>query len=119
MINNYFKHLNITELEEKWGLYVTTIGFSKIDPNQNYPNSEEHPQSHILTWNRGRILHDYYMIFISKGEGIFESASTPPSTVTAGTCFFLFPEIWHRYKPNLKSGWEEFWVGFNGFYPDE
>jgi AraC-like DNA-binding protein len=118
-MNNYFKYLNISALEETWGFYVTTVGYSKIDPNQNYPNNEEHPQNHTLTWNKGRILNGYYMIFISKGEGVFESALTPPSEINAGTCFFLFPGVWHRYKPNLQSGWEEYWVGFNGFYPEQ
>jgi AraC-like DNA-binding protein len=117
-MNAYFKYLNICSIEERWGLYVTTVGYSKIDPNKIYP-TEEHPQNHTLTWNKGRILNAYYMIFISKGEGIFESALTSPSTIKAGTCFFLYPGVWHRYKPNLKSGWEEYWIGFNGFYANQ
>jgi AraC-like DNA-binding protein len=52
------------------------------------------------------------------GEGIFESAKTPSCTIKEGTCFLLFPEVWHRYKPHRKSGWEEYWVGFKGYYPD-
>jgi len=118
-LNRYIKYLNISPIEEKWGLYITTFGCSKIEPNQSYPNNEAHPKSHTLTWNRGRILNDYFIVFISKGGGVFESALTPPSNITAGTCFFLFPGIWHRYKPNLKSGWEEYWIGFNGFYPEQ
>jgi AraC-like DNA-binding protein len=115
MLHTYFKYLNVTAVEEQWGMYITTVGYSKIAPNDNYPN-EEHPSSHQLTWNRGRILNDYYIVFISKGKGKFESAETQPSDVDAGTCFFLYPGVWHRYKPDHKSGWEEFWVGFNGFY---
>jgi hypothetical protein len=26
----------------------------------------------------------------------------------------LFPGEWHRFKPNQKTGWDEFWVGFKG-----
>ncbi|MEO5892539.1 MAG: AraC family transcriptional regulator, partial [Ferruginibacter sp.] len=95
MHNSFFKYLNIGQVEERWGIYVTTVGYSKIEPNENYPK-QEHPQSHQLTWNRGRILNDYYMVFISKGKGIFGSASTPPTGIDAGTCFFLFPGVWHR-----------------------
>lgn len=118
-MENYFKYLNITPLEEKWGFYVTTVGYSKIFANQHYPNNNEHPQNHSFNWNKGRILNGYYLIFISKGKGIFESAQSEPTTVTAGTCFFLYPGVWHRYKPDFKSGWEEYWVGFNGEYPQQ
>ncbi|HVK97545.1 MAG TPA: AraC family transcriptional regulator, partial [Flavisolibacter sp.] len=118
-MNNFFKYLNITELEERWGFYVTTVGYNKVDPNQNYFNNEEHPQNHSFNWNKGRILNGYYLIFISKGKGIFESAETAPREINAGTCFFLYPGVWHRYKPDLKSGWEEYWIGFKGSYPDQ
>jgi AraC-like DNA-binding protein len=118
MLNNYFKYLNITPTEERWGLYVTSVGYSKIEPNDNYPN-QVHPQSHHLTWNRGRILNDYYVVFISKGKGLYASALTQPFELNAGTCFFLYPGVLHRYKPNPKIGWEEYWVGFNGYYVEQ
>jgi len=118
MLNNYFKYLNITPTEERWGLYVTSVGYSKIEPNDHYPN-QVHPQSHHLTWNRGRILNDYYVVFISKGKGLYASALTQPFELNAGTCFFLYPGVLHRYKPNPKIGWEEYWVGFNGYYVEQ
>jgi AraC-like DNA-binding protein len=118
-MSNYFKYLNIGPLEEKWGFYITTVGHSLINPNQNYPNNENHPQNHSFSWNKGRILHGYYIIFIANGHGVFESALTDPTTVTAGTCFFLYQDVWHRYKPHSNSGWEEYWIGFNGQYADE
>jgi AraC-like DNA-binding protein len=117
-MENYFRYLNITSLEEAWGFYVTTVGYTKTVPNQAYPK-DEHPQNHSFNWNKGRILNDYYIVFITKGKGIFESATTEPTTVDAGTCFFLYPGVWHRYKPDQASGWEEFWVGFNGILPKE
>ncbi|MEJ7912538.1 MAG: AraC family transcriptional regulator, partial [Chitinophagaceae bacterium] len=98
-MKNYFKYLHITPLEEKWGFYVTTVGYAKVNPNQQYPNNEEHPQTHSLNWNNGRILNAFYVVFISKGRGTFESAKTGPTSISAGTCFFLYPGVWHRYKP--------------------
>jgi AraC-like DNA-binding protein len=115
MHKSFFKYLTIGQTEEKWGAYVTSVGYSKIEPNEHYPN-QEHPQSHTLTWNRGRILNDYYIVFISKGKGVFGAGNAQPGTVDTGTCFFLYPGIWHRYKPDPKSGWEEYWIGFNGSY---
>lgn len=113
MLHNYFKYLNVTSFEHQWGMYVTTVGYSKVGPNAQYPD-QQHPESHHLTWNRGRILNDYYVVFISRGKGMYGSALTRPQEVVAGNCFLLHPGIWHRYKPDLKLGWEEHWVGFNG-----
>lgn len=117
-MNNYHKYLTVTAAEEAWGFYLTTVGYSRISPNQAYPPNQEHPHTHSFTWNKGRILNGYYLVFISKGKGIFESALTEPSLITAGTCFLLFPGVWHRYKPDPDSGWEEYWIGFKGSYPD-
>lgn len=116
---NYNKYLPLTQLEEKWGFYVTTVGYTKVPPDQEYPNNKEHPGSHSFTWNKGRILNGYYLVFIPKGQGIFESTAISPTLINAGTGFFLYPGVWHRYKPDAKSGWEEYWVGFNGAYPAE
>jgi AraC-like DNA-binding protein len=119
MLSNYFKYLNVTDMEEKWGMYITTVGYSKIDANHSYPDNRKHPANYQLTWNRGRILDDYTIVFISKGKGKHESALTQSSDIAAGTCFFLYPGVWHRYKPDIASGWEEYWVGFNGAYIDQ
>ncbi|HEY4205563.1 MAG TPA: AraC family transcriptional regulator [Puia sp.] len=118
-MHNFHKYLAVSAKEESWGFYVTTVGYSRTDPNQIYPHNQEHPHSHSFTWNKGRILNDYYIVFISKGQGVFESALSQPTVIRAGTCFFLFPDVWHRYKPDLTTGWEEYWIGFRGLYPDQ
>ncbi|GAA4319962.1 AraC family transcriptional regulator [Compostibacter hankyongensis] len=118
-MQNYHKYLHIGDTEEKWGLYVNTAGYTKTNPKQHYPNNSEHPTTHSFNWNKGRILSGYYLVFISRGQGIFESAHTPPVTINEGTCFFLYPGVWHRYRPDVHSGWEEYWVGFDGAYPHE
>lgn len=105
-------------MEKQWGTYITTVGNSKVNPHANYPN-QEHPKSHILTWNRGRILNDYYVIYISKGKGVFASDLTGSIEIEAGTCFFLYPGVLHRYKPDPNVGWEEYWIGFNGYYIEQ
>ena len=120
MLTNYYRYLNTNALEESWGFYITTVGYSHIYPNENYFNNSAHPQNHSFSWNKGRILNAYYLIFISNGQGVFESAETDePITVTAGTCFFLYPDVWHRYKPSVQSGWEEYWIGFKGRYAED
>ena len=116
-MHNFNKYLTPSHIDEKWGFSITTVGYSKINVNQTYPNNQGHPATHAFTWNKGRILDDYYLIYISKGRGTFESSETNSFEICAGTCFFLFPGVWHRYKPNFDSGWEEYWVGFKGQYP--
>ncbi|MBZ4189504.1 AraC family transcriptional regulator [Niabella beijingensis] len=116
-MKNFHKYLAKTSIEDNWGLYVTTVGYTKIREHQPYPVSREHPTTHRFTWNKGRILNDYYIVFISKGSGVFETAHQQASTIQEGSCFLLFPGTWHRYKPSAKIGWEEYWIGFNGYYP--
>lgn len=118
-MENYRKYLSISSFEQDWGFHVNTVGSAKVGPNKNYPNNRVHPIDHSFTWDKGRILDGYYIVFITKGEGLLESARTKASNIKAGTCFFLFPGVWHRYKPHPQSGWEEYWVGFKGSYPDQ
>lgn len=117
-MKNFYKYLPVTQTEKNWGFYVTTIGYTHINPKEEYP-LRGHPKTHAFDWNKGRILNGYYLVFISKGQGIFESALTKAQVVREGTCFFLFPNVWHRYKPDINTGWEEYWVGFNGTHPDD
>lgn len=118
-MDNYHKYLHINKLEQDWGFYITTVGYCKTDKNMHYPDSQLHPKDHGFSWNKGRILDGYYIVFITNGSGIFESAETSAQEVEVGSCFILFPGVWHRYRPDPHVGWEEYWVGFNGNYPQE
>lgn len=118
-MKNFNKYLTLSDVEERWGFYVTTAGFSKIDINQSYPDNKQHPKSHSFNWDKGRILDGYYVVFISKGKGVFETEKNDLLTISEGSCFMLFPGVWHRYKPDFKIGWEEYWVGFKGFYAEK
>ena len=39
--------------------------------------------------------------------------------IEAGSIILLFPNEWHRYKPNEETGWNEHWVGFRGPIADQ
>ncbi|WP_431216882.1 hypothetical protein ACQ86N_21385 [Puia sp. P3] len=103
-MNNFHKYLAITELEETWGFYVTTVGYSRIEANQDYPHNQGHPLTHSFSWNKGRILNGYYLVFISKGKGVFESALSLSAEVEAGTCFFLFQGYGTVINPTRNRG---------------
>src|SRR5690606_29491147 len=59
------------------------------------------------------------LIYISRGTGVFESASAGKIKVEEGALILLFPGEWHRYKPNEDEGWYEYWIGFTGHFFDD
>jgi len=107
------KYLPISESDLKWGLVVNDLGHSHISKNSDYP-TKGHPGTHMFSWETGRILHEYHVVFITKGKGIFESRSAGKINIQAGDGFVLFPGEWHRYKPLKETGWDESWMGFSG-----
>ncbi|MBS1662811.1 MAG: AraC family transcriptional regulator [Bacteroidetes bacterium] len=112
-MNNYYKYLPTSSEDERWGMHVLNIGCNKISRHTAYP-SPEHPAHHYFNWSKGRILDEYQIIYITEGEGVFESINCGEQLIKQGTIIFLFPGEWHRFKPNPQTGWDEFWVGFKG-----
>lgn len=98
------------------GLYITGVGTEHFGVNQPYPNPS-HPDMYEFSWNIGRVLPEYQLVYIDKGEGEFESASAGKHKIHAGMVMMLMPDEWHRYRPNPKTGWLEYWVSFNGHLP--
>jgi AraC-like DNA-binding protein len=107
------KYLVANYEDELWGMFVTSIGFQTILPDTEYP-PKWHPLSHWFKPANGRVLHEHQIIYIIKGEGIFQSASCKATKVFSGTIILLFPEEWHTYRPVKNTGWDVYWVGFNG-----
>lgn len=112
-MTNYYKYLPTSNEDEKWGLHILNAGCNRIAKGEIYP-SIQHPSHHYFTWVQGRTLDEYQVIYISRGEGIFQSSRHRKSVLKDGTILILFPGEWHRFKPNLKTGWDEYWVGFKG-----
>jgi AraC-like DNA-binding protein len=63
---------------------------------------------------RGRTLPEFAVILITGGRGVFESRASQKLPVKENTVIFLFPGVWHRYRPDPSTGWEERWITFNG-----
>lgn len=76
-----------------------------------------HPKPYYYVWESGRVLSEYGMLYITEGQGEFESEAAGKKTVTAGNVILLFPGTWHRYRPSKKTGWTYYWVHFSGGYP--
>jgi len=110
------KYLTVSDDDFQWGFYLKVAGYSVIKPGSPYP-SIEHPSGYYFRWEEGRILQEYQINYITAGEGIFENEFVK-TAVKPGSIILTFPGIWHRYKPVLKKGWEENFIGFNGSIAD-
>lgn len=112
----FFRYVPVSEQDVSWDFYVTGAGRSNVPPGSHYPRSV-HPDLYQFAWDRGRVLPEYQVLYITQGEGFFESEATGKRKLTAGNVLLLFPGVWHRYRPSRKTGWVEYWVSYNGDYP--
>jgi AraC-like DNA-binding protein len=111
-VQTFFRYFPISDRDRLWGLYLTTAGESRIPPGSAYPPTG-HPGGYHFDWKRGRVLREYQFVYISAGGGVLELGRTR-WRLTPGQAFILFPGLWHRYRPNPRTGWSEHWVGCDG-----
>lgn len=111
----FFRYLPVSHRTERWGLYVTGCGHVCVTESGEHP-PRGHPELYRFRWERGRVLPEYQLIYLTDGEGIFESASAGTRKIAAGDLIVLFPGVWHRYRPTRRSAWETLWMGVNGEY---
>lgn len=112
----YNKQFTISARDTDWGFEIHYCGYAFVEPFEQYP-SRVHFKKSIHLWETGRVLDTYCILYIREGEGFFQTKGSPISLIKAGTLVFLYPGEWHRYKPNEKTGWKEYWIAFDGFYP--
>ena len=111
-MKNNFKYLTTGPEDTDWGIYLNVAGSSSVKPNENYP-SHNHPSGYYFQWDEGRILNEYQINYITRGEGTVEN-KYGRFQLKPGSLFVIFPNEWHRYKPNPKTGWVENYIGFEG-----
>jgi AraC-like DNA-binding protein len=116
--DDYLRYIPVRQRDVQWGLYVTGAGCTFIPPGQKEYPPAKHPELYHFRWEAGRTLPEYQAIYITRGEGVFESAQTGTQNIVPGTVILLFPGVWHRYRPQSETGWDEYWVSFNGELAD-
>lgn len=109
----HLKYLLTTEQDLRWGITVNTVGFQHIEPFQPYP-PPNHPTRYLFSADRGRILDEYQLLYIVCGKGEFISTNCKKTKLKEGQMFLLFPGEWHNYYPDKSTGWDEYWIGFEG-----
>lgn len=109
----HLKYLIASEQDELWGLRINSVGYQMIAPGESYPPTY-HPTRYLFSSEKGRILSEYQLLYISKGKGTFVSKNHKKTEIKAGDMFLLFPHEWHNYAPHKSTGWNEYWIGFEG-----
>jgi AraC-like DNA-binding protein len=107
------KYLIANERDGQWGLTISTIGYEEIMPGDSYP-TKGHADGYYFDLQKGRILNEYQLLYLTEGEGIFESTNQKPTRIKQGDLFLLFPGEWHTYHPLPTKGWKSYWLGFKG-----
>ena len=92
---------------------MTTAGHQNIPPHAEYP-SRNHPTRYLFSTEKGRILNEYQLVYITRGRGQFVSTRQKECEIKEGDMFLLFPGEWHNYRPLPQTGWHESWIGFTG-----
>ncbi len=115
---SFSRYLTWSEEDEKWQLVCTDAGYNEVAPNTRYPPKiEDHPRA-FKSVAVGRVLSEYQLIYVTKGEGEFRTEGKE-YPVLPGSILFLFPGVSHSYKPLVETGWTEYWVGFKGPFADK
>lgn len=109
----FFRYLAVPPSDRAWGLWITGTGYTLIGPGSPYPPNP-HPAGYRFEWNRGRVLQEFQVVYLSRGGGIYEDEAVGQRTIAAGDCFLLRPGVWHRYRPEADQGWDEHWFACTG-----
>ncbi|MCK5372326.1 MAG: AraC family transcriptional regulator, partial [Cyclobacteriaceae bacterium] len=113
-INQSFSQYFVTsEDDEAWGIHILDCGASIVPRGAVFPQ-RSHPDKYYFNWHRGRVLNEYQIIYLFRGQGIFESRESGKINLKQGSAIVIFPGIWHRYKPLVNEEWQTYWVGFDG-----
>jgi len=109
----HIKYLVVNEHDLLWGMTVNSVGYQQIVPGSHYP-TQNHPTRYLFSTQKGRVLDEYQLVYISAGKGKLITDSCKQQPVKEGCMFLLFPGEWHNFMPEKQTGWDEFWIGFKG-----
>lgn len=112
------KYIAENDRDALWGLSVCSVGYQKVEPYAPYPPTKHHKE-YLFSPAKGRVLQEYQLLYIISGEGELSTENGGTHPIKTGDMFLLFPGEWHSYHPNPQTGWEEYWIGFQGTNIDQ
>lgn len=110
----YYRYLAVNPRDHAWGLCVTGAGYQPAAPGSAGVPRRRHPPGHFYAWDAGRVLNEYAIVYVTHGQGEFDSQATGLRSLEAGDALILFPGVWHRYRPLQDTGWGSYWIHFEG-----
>lgn len=110
---DYFRYFADHPDIARWGIGVAASGTARVAPDAPYPPGQ-HPADHHFDWAHGRVLDCLQIVLVTSGRGVFENRDVGVCDLEAGTAVALLPGVWHRYRPDPKTGWAESWVELRG-----
>lgn len=126
---NDYHYFPVDDRAAEWGFYLTTTGrvlslVSTELPHGVHPDMYMFDSSPALgdevfkssSRESGRVLPEFQVVFITDTHGVFESEATGVVDFHVPTLLFLFPGVWHRYRPvgSAKTWLTARRIGFNG-----
>ncbi len=116
---HHYKYLVSSPHDVEWGITVNTVGKESVPPGYHtYPPRSGHPDSFYFTPSEGRQLDSYQLLYITRGRGSFYTAPDVCINIKEGDMLMLQPHRWHSYFPDRRTGWQEYWIGFEGINID-
>jgi len=97
--------------------YLTHAGWERVLPRQPYPRPG-HPSYYGFTWMDGRVLGEFCLALVIRGEGELETEQGTRN-LQPGQAFLYQPGEWHRHRPKPAIGWITMWINFNGSLPHQ
>ena len=110
-----FYYLIANDYDRSLNAVVNAVGSQEIAAGDEYP-LHVHPADYYFDMQKGRVLHEYQLLYVTQGKGTFRSAAGPSEGVTLeiGTMILLRPGELHSYCPDPSTGWTEYYIGFEG-----
>ena len=109
-----FRYLIASRHDRRWGLFVPGVGYSLNQ--QSGAVDPAHPSPYFHVKPNGRVLPEYQLIYVTRGQGFFESEVTPRQPLAAGNLFLLFPGVWHCFDACPQTDWDLHWISASGDY---
>ncbi len=110
----WLRSLPVSSEAMSLGAYILGAGFAAIPPGSPYPPCQYLTNHAHMA--KGQMLPAYRFVYITRGAGVFMSKFQENESVQAGDMIILFPKVWHRYHPLPDTGWNEYWIDFDGDY---